>query len=276
MELVEGVPARTTWCATERLGIDDPAAPHSAWCATHVQHAHRALVVHRNLKPANIFVTTTGDVKLLDFGIAKLLDPSAWNLEPTATVTGLRPLTPGPRLLNSVVTETSRRPPTSTRSVSCSTSCWRVCGPAPRRARQAPFLRARGDHAAARRVRGDLNRIVLTALRDEPERRYVSAGQLGEEIGRFLDGRPVLAQPNGGLCAGTFIERRHRMGVAAAATLICCLTAFGVVATVQARALATQGRVAREERDKAERIVRLLVELFESTNPCESVPTATG
>jgi hypothetical protein len=69
-----------------------------------------------------------------------------------------------------------------------------VCGPCHRGAPSEALRARRADAATARRVRGDLDCIVLTALREEPERRYVSAGQLGEEIGRFLDGRPVLAQ----------------------------------------------------------------------------------
>jgi serine/threonine-protein kinase len=116
-------------------------------------------------------------------------------------------------------------------------------------------------------VHGDLDRIVLTALRDEPERRYVSAGQLGEEVGRFLDGRPVLAHADSvGYRVRTFL-RRHRVAASATAAVVACLLIAGVVSVLQSRALAVQERVARDERDKAERIVQVLVELFESTNP---------
>ena len=116
-------------------------------------------------------------------------------------------------------------------------------------------------------MRGDLDRIVLTALRAEPERRYASAGQLGEEIERFLEGRTVLAQPDTlGYRARKFVGR-NRLAVTAAAVFVCCITAFGVVAALQARALAEQGRVARLEQEKAEQVVRVLVDLFETTNP---------
>ena len=118
-----------------------------------------------------------------------------------------------------------------------------------------------------RRIRGDLDRIVQTALRDEPERRYASAGQLGEEIDRFLEGRAVLAQPDTvSYRARTFV-RRNRLAVTAAAVFVSCITGFGVVAALQARALAEQSRIAGIERDKAEQVVRVLVELFETTNP---------
>jgi serine/threonine-protein kinase len=118
-----------------------------------------------------------------------------------------------------------------------------------------------------RRIRGDLDRIVLTALRDEPERRYASAGQLGEEIDRFLEGRAVLAQPDTVAYRVRTFVRRNRLAVTAAAVLVSCITTFGVVASLQARALAEQSRIAGLERDKAEQVVRVLVDLFETTNP---------
>jgi serine/threonine protein kinase len=266
MELVDGVPI-TTWCETARLTIEARLRLVRVVCDA-VQHAHRALVVHRDLKPANIFVTNSGEVKLLDFGIAKLLDPTAWNLEQPATVAGMRLLTP----------EYAAPEQRHDGDITAATDVYTLgvvlyellagVRPGTPPAPPSEVLRARrADTATARRVRGDLDRIVLTALREEPERRYVSAGQLGEEIGRFLEGRPVLAQPDTATYRLRTFVRRHRVGVAAAAALVCSLTVFGAVATIQARALAAQGRVAREERDKAEQIVRLLVELFESTNP---------
>ena len=118
-----------------------------------------------------------------------------------------------------------------------------------------------------RRLRGDLDRIVLTALREEPERRYASAGQLGEEIERFIGGHAVLAQPDTVSYRARKFVGRHRLAVTAAAVFVCCVAAFGVVATLQAQALAEQSRVAGLERDKAEQVVRVLVDLFETTNP---------
>ena len=107
----------------------------------------------------------------------------------------------------------------------------------------------------------------MTALREEPERRYASAGQLAEEIERFLDGRAVLAQPDTLRYRARKFVGRNRLAVTAAAVLASCITAFGIVAALQARALAEQGRVARMEQAKAEQVVRVLVDLFETTNP---------
>jgi serine/threonine-protein kinase len=118
-----------------------------------------------------------------------------------------------------------------------------------------------------RRIRGDLDRIVLTALRDEPDRRYVSAGQLGEEIGRFLEGRAVLAQPDTLRYRVRKFVGRNRLAVLAATALVASLAVFGAVSARQARILAEQRRVAQLERDTSDQVVRVLIDLFEATNP---------
>ena len=92
MELVDGIPI-TEWCAAERLSLEARLRLFRVVCDA-VQHAHRALVVHRDLKPSNILVSRSGNVKLLDFGIAKLLDPEGWDVESTATRAEMRLITP--------------------------------------------------------------------------------------------------------------------------------------------------------------------------------------
>ena len=304
MELVDGVPI-SEWCAAQRLPLEARLRLFRVVCDA-VQHAHRALVVHRDLKPSNIFVSQSGIVKLLDFGIAKLLDPGAWDVGSVATRADLRLITPeyaAPEqrrdghittatdvyALGVVLYEllTGLRPCELTGSTRSSHPQDLVPSPviAPsevvrRFTSNRSTLERTGESTATdvtwsvadrrrlfRRIRGDLDRIVLNALREEPERRYASAGQLGEEIERFLAGRAVLAQPDTvGYRARKFVGR-NRLAVTAAAVFISCIVAFGVVATVQARALAEQSRVASLERDKAEQVVRVLVDLFETTNP---------
>jgi serine/threonine protein kinase/tetratricopeptide (TPR) repeat protein len=304
MELVEGVPI-SEWCAAQRLPLEARLRLFRVACDA-VQHAHRALVVHRDLKPSNIFVSQSGIVKLLDFGIAKLLDPGAWDVGSEVTRSELRLITPeyaapeqrrdGPittatdvYALGVVLYEllTGLRPRELTGSTRSSHQQDLVPSPviAPsevvRRftSNRSPLERTREStdtdvtwsvadrRRLFRRIRGDLDRIVLNALREEPERRYASAGQLGEEIERFLAGRAVLAQPDTvGYRARKFVGR-NRLAVTTAAVFISCIVAFGLVATVQARALAEQSRVAGLERDKAEQVVRVLVDLFETTNP---------
>ncbi len=303
MELVDGIPI-TEWCAAERLSLEERLRLFRVVCEA-VQHAHRALVVHRDLKPSNIFVSRSGNVKLLDFGIAKLLDPEAWDVESTATRAEMRLITPeygapeqrqgGPTTtatdvyaLGVVLYEllTGARPAafstTGVAQINDGTSA--AITPPSEAVRRLACQRASSEHAQhagadseaspvtdrrklARRIRGDLDRIVMTALRDEPERRYASAGQLAEEIERFLDGRAVLAQPDTLRYRARKFVGRNRLAVTAAAVLASCITAFGIVAALQARALAEQGRVARMEQAKAEQVVRVLVDLFETTNP---------
>ena len=304
MELVDGIPI-TEWCAAEGLSLEARLRLFRVVCDA-VQHAHRALVVHRDLKPSNILVSRSGNVKLLDFGIAKLLAPEGWDVESTATRAEMRLITPeygapeqrqdGPvttatdvyalgivlyELLTGVRPQAASTPLTSPPLRDAVSSPITAPSEAVRRRAGASETgervhelssAAERSHVAdarklARRIRGDMDRIVLTALRDEPERRYASAGQLGEEIARFLEGRAVLAQPDTLSYRARKFVGRNRLAVTAAAVFVSCITAFGIVAALQARALAEQSRVARLEQEKAEQVVRVLVDLFETTNP---------
>ena len=286
MELVDGVPINE-WCAAERLSLEASLRLFRVVCDA-VHHAHRALIVHRDLKPSNIFVSRSGSVKLLDFGIAKLLDPAAWGFGSPVTRAEMQLITPeyaAPEqadggqittatdvyalgvVLYELLTGVRPRECSGTGAVPHAHDA-RPPVTAPSEAlRRLPRSGAAESRRFERRIRGDLDRIVLTALRDEPERRYASAGQLGEEIDRFLEGRAVLAQPDTVAYRVRTFVRRNRLAVTAAAVLVSCITTFGVVAALQARALAEQSRIAGLERDKAEQVVRVLVDLFETTNP---------
>lgn len=305
MELVDGVPI-TQWCAEQRLSLEARLRVFRVVCDA-VHHAHRSLVVHRDLKPSNIFVSRSGEVKLLDFGIAKLLAPETWDVGQPATRADMQLLTPeyaapeqrhgGPittatdvYALGIVLYEllTGTRPETPL-AVSVpqpdpykaildsilepSDAVQRLLATIANRGKVrgfptiGPAATVSEARRLARRIRGDLDRIVLTALRNDPERRYASAGQLGEEVGRFLEGRAVLAQPDTlGYRTRKFV-RRNRLPVTAVAVFIGCVIGFGIVAASQASALAEQSHLAIVERDKAEQVVQVLVDLFEATNP---------
>ena len=252
MELVEGVPINE-WCATQRLPLEARLRLFRVVCDA-VQHAHRALVVHRDLKPSNIFVSRSGNVKLLDFGIAKLLDPDAWDVGSLTTRAEMRLITPEygapeqrhdgpittatdvyalgvvlyelltglrPRELSHASRRRRHRPVTApSEAVRRLASAKKTSGDA-QDPRDADGEGAhRRSRKLVRRIRGDLDRIVLTALREEPERRYASAGQLGEEIERFLGGRAVLAQPDTMRYRARKFVGRNRLAVTAAAVLV--------------------------------------------------------
>jgi serine/threonine protein kinase len=222
MECVEGRPI-DVHCDEQRLPIRARLALFDQVCDA-VQFAHRNLVVHRDLKPANILVSSDGAVKLLDFGIAKLTEDGQGGGREgrqEATRTGLRFMTPhyaSPEQLRG-------------ESVSTATDVYALgvllfellAGAWPYRPRDGsvPSLEqaileqdpdrpsvaiARADAAVAegrsttvaglrRQLRGDLDNIVLMALRKEPERRYATVGDLRDDVRRYLDGLPVRARP---------------------------------------------------------------------------------
>ncbi|HEX7070801.1 MAG TPA: serine/threonine-protein kinase, partial [Rhodothermales bacterium] len=278
MEFVEGVPI-DAYCREKDLSVDDRLRLFCDVCAA-VQFAHQNLVVHRDLKPSNILVDFGGVVKLLDFGISKLM-AGADEGESAQTRTEARVMTPdyaspeqvlGGRIttatdvyaLGIILYEllTERRP-YDVGTLTASEIARVICEQPPPR----PSAVVRGDDRLRRRLSGDLDTIVLRALQKDPERRYPYAAQLLEDIRRHLDGLPVQARPDRlGYRAYKFV-RRHRLGVAAAALVVLSL-ATGVVG------IAWQARIAARERDqaqleaaKSEEVAGFLEDLFNASDP---------
>ena len=297
MELVEGAPI-TAFARDRALGLAERLRLMIE-VADVVDFAHRSLVVHRDLKPSNILITPAGEPKLLDFGLAKLLEA---DLDPGLTRTELRALTPAyaapEQVLGGTVTTatdvyalgvllyellTGELPHART-----STSAGRLAEEVSRETVERPSQRLRRASAAdsgaargARRLEGDLDTIVLRALAREPARRYASAAALADDLSRHLDGRPVVARPDTRRYRlGKFLGR-HSLAVAAALAVAISLVAGLGVALVQAerarvaatRAAAETKRAeaeterARREGERATRMKDFLLSVFREASP---------
>jgi non-specific serine/threonine protein kinase/serine/threonine-protein kinase len=290
MEYVEGVRI-DKYCEENRLSIPDRLEMFRRVCGA-VHYAHQRLIIHRDIKPANILVTREGDPKLLDFGIAKLLDPATATIG-EQTMTFAAAMTPEYASPEQVRGETmttasdvyslgvilfelltgqrpyrikTRRPAEISRAITEQEPV-----------RPSAAIAESGEHSkfeirSSKLLKGDLDNIVLKAMRKEPQRRYASAEQFSNDIGRHLANLPVIARPDtASYRAGKFIVR-HSIGVATAGLIVITLVA-GVVAT------SWQARVARTERARAQvefNDVRKLATsfLFEFNNSIQSLPGA--
>ena len=290
MELIDGRPI-DRYCSENGLPLVERLRLFRTVCAA-VQYAHQHLVVHRDIKPSNILVTADGLVKLLDFGIAKMLDRDATTGAPEPTATRFQALTPefaspeqlrgepvttvsdvyslgvllyhlladrGPYPLRSNLAHEVAREIVETQPERPSTVVRRALSPDTRRLQ--------------RRLKGDLDNIVLMALRKEPERRYASAEQLSEDIRRHLSGEPVIARQDTVAYRAAKFVQRHSVAVGAAATVVVSLSA-GIVAVER------EARIARAERARAEQHfneVRKLANtfMFEFHDAIQNLPGAT-
>ncbi|HJZ79406.1 MAG TPA: serine/threonine-protein kinase [Pyrinomonadaceae bacterium] len=272
MEYIEGEPI-DRYCVNRRLSVAERLKLFGEVCAA-IQYAHQNLIVHRDIKPGNILVTPDGIPKLLDFGIAKLLNPELGPQTQAVTRIATRLMTPeyaSPEQIRGEAITTASdiyslgvvlyelltgqrpyhfqtyEPHEIERIVSLKepakpstivSSDQNEAREAKREKREAEKLR--------RQLAGELDAIVMMALRKEPQRRYASADQFSDDIQSHLEGRPVRARPDSiGYRAGKFVKR-HKIGVGAAAVILLTIIAGGVATLWQAR-------IAHSERARAER-----------------------
>jgi eukaryotic-like serine/threonine-protein kinase len=260
MEYVKGIPI-TDYCRQHRLPLLARLGLF-AQVVSAVSFAHRHLVVHRDLKPGNVLVTAEGTVKVLDFGVAKLLEPR----DPGAQATGalgamLTPDYASPEQVNGAPVTTAcdvyalgvmlyellagQRPYSTAGKPMDELLALVLLRDPPK-----PSALANPDLPyPARRLKGDLDAIILHAMAKDPERRYASAEELGEELRRFLQGVPVSAR---GRNLGYRLSRfagRHRVALTGAVLLLVSLL-VGLFTTIR------QARISERERQRAERQFR--------------------
>jgi len=283
MEYVEGRPINV-YCDGERLNITERLKIFQTICAA-VQYAHQNLVVHRDLKPSNILVSTDGTVKLLDFGIAKLIandvqetqtdlsrgvqvmtpayaSPEQTTGQPIGTssdvyslgvilyelVTGRSPYRAKSQLLHEVIKAiceqaTPRPSDVVLQQIAESGTFDNSNRPSPELLSE---IREGKPAKLQRRLAGELDNIILMALRKEPDRRYNSVEQFSSDIDRHLSGLPIIAQKDTvRYRLGKFVKR-HRFGVSSAVLLV-LLMFLAIVGTTW------QARLAQQERNRAER-----------------------
>lgn len=304
MEYVEGKPL-DQYCDENRLDLRKRLKLFIEICAA-VQYAHQNLIIHRDLKPANILVTADGTAKLLDFGIAKLLNRnSIGNTASELTRMNERLLTPEyaspEQIIGGAVTTATDvyslgivlyrllsglRPydlSSATTQLEMERSICVADPPRPSsnvlRAMQSPpaqdeqpiaaLAHARGvsPERLRRRLVGDLDAIVMRSLRKEPQHRYSSVERLVADIRHYLDNEPVQARQGNWVYYTQRFVRRHTTAVIASAGFLIFVVAVAIVMSIQRQSIAAALERATHERESAEEVSQFMLGVFSAADP---------
>ncbi len=301
MELVRGEPI-DRWCDRHSADLPTRVRLIRATCEA-LAHAHGRGIVHRDLKASNILVDDNGQARLIDFGIAKVLESAQLDLDQPETRFEARLMTPAyaspEQLLGRTISRASDVYSMSVVLYELLTGSrpHRLAGLSPREAERRVCETVPMDPSAAvgrdggappkglgdstalkRRLRGDLDRIVMTGLRQDPEQRYADAAALGEDLERYLRGEPVEARGASKWYRASRFVRRYRGAVAATAAVFLVLVAGLLAVQHQAREAERQRDIARSEAQRAEAARAFLVDMIQRADPFENAdePTLAG
>ena len=302
MDLVKGEPI-TAYCDRQRMPIVERLALFEQVCSA-VQHAHTKGIIHRDLKPSNVLVSTQDGrpfARVIDFGIAKA---TSARLTERTLFTELNQMIGTPVYMSPEQAEGSSDIDTRTDVYSLGVVLYELLAgstpldpralktttaqevqrlirdqdPPRPSARLSESVQKTAEIAPNRRlepqrlirtVRGELDWIVMKAIEKDRTRRYETANGLAMDVKRYLAGEPVVAAPPSTVYQMRKFARRYRVGLSVAALALVLLTALAAVATVQNIRIRRERDVARAEREKAEQITRLIVNLFKVSDPSE-------
>ncbi|HSC05709.1 MAG TPA: serine/threonine-protein kinase [Steroidobacteraceae bacterium] len=306
IEYIDGKPI-DEYCDALKLPLRERLQLFERVCSA-VDYAHRNLIVHRDLKPANILVTPEGHPKLLDFGIAKLLHPDP--LTHTVAVTRMqdRLLTPEhaapEQVLGRAITIATDvytlgvllyqllcdRSPYALHNSTALGLERAICNEDPprpsslfRSGRAGAIIEAAGFDARAvaerrsvsserlrRQLDGDIDEIVLKAMRKEPRERYATAAQLAEDVRRYLRGETVFARQGSRRYRALKFARRNAMGLSLVATIFLALSFIATNQWIQRNRVERERELAEQARERAENVSAFLVDIFSAADPFKS------
>lgn len=294
MEFIEGIPI-TDYCSENNLSIHERLKLFSTVCSA-VQYAHQNLIIHRDIKPGNILVNTHGRPKLLDFGIAKLLDETIMLENAELTQTKMWHLTPEyaspEQILGKNITTSSDIYSLGVLLYQLLTGClpYKITNNSPlaiskiitedkiiKPSEIQKTKESSGDFATCKEgnvkisklLRGDLDNIILKAMHKDPAQRYISAQEFMDDISRYLNGLPVNARQDTIPYRFSKFVKRHKVGVG-------LFILFNIMIFFSIAAIIYQGEIAAEERDKAkienkkfEKVNSFLQQMLSSVDPSE-------